>query len=94
MLALTAENGGQAVVTYRKTIAPGSARESMIDPQGIVLLDLWYPIPMQPAIMSLSAEIPADFSAISEADEIIYQPTDNPKTRKVTFSSTECSFAS
>lgn len=85
LLALPATGGSQAVdIAFSKKIEPGSSASSMIDSQGIVLLDLWYPLPLQPARINLIAGIPADFSAVSEADEIIYQQSG--ETRKVSFS--------
>lgn len=85
LLSLNPGSGSQAVdIVFARTIEPGSSADSMIDSQGIVLLDLWYPLPQQPAVISLIAEIPADFSAVSEADEISYQQSG--ETRKVSFS--------
>jgi uncharacterized iron-regulated protein len=84
LLAFAAAGSSQAVeIAFSKKIEAGASATSMIDGQGIVLLDLWYPLPLQPALTSLTAEIPADFSAVSEADEIIYQGLG--RTKKVTF---------
>ncbi|MBU4263228.1 MAG: ChaN family lipoprotein [Proteobacteria bacterium] len=85
LLSLTGAGGNQPVeIVFSKIIEPGASASSMIDSQGIVLLDLWYPLPLQPAVISLTAEIPADFSAVSEADEIVYQQSG--ETKKVSFS--------
>jgi len=85
LLSLAAQGGQPAAdIAFTRKIEPGSSASSMIDSQGIVLLDLWYPLPLQPAVMSLIAEIPADFSAVSEADEMSYQQSG--ETKKVSFS--------
>lgn len=85
LLSLSAVGGSQSVdIAFTKKIEVGSSASSMIDSQGIVLLDLWYPLPLQPAATSLTAEIPADFYAVSEADEMMYQ--ESGKTKKVSFS--------
>jgi len=85
LLSLTAAGGSQSVdIAFTKKIEAKSSPSSMIDSQGIVLLDLWYPLPLQPAVTSLTAEIPADFYAVSEADEMMYQ--ESGKTKKVSFS--------
>ncbi|MEW6521250.1 MAG: ChaN family lipoprotein [Thermodesulfobacteriota bacterium] len=80
------EAGPQTVeIAFSKKIEPGTSASSMIDSKGIVLLDLWYPVPLQPALVSLTAEIPADFSAISEADDISWQQADGRKKVSFTF---------
>jgi aminopeptidase N len=85
LLSLTATGGSQSVdIAFYKKIEAGDSASSMIDSQGIVLLDLWYPLPLQPAVTSLTAEIPADFYAVSEADEMMYH--ESGKTKKVSFS--------
>jgi uncharacterized iron-regulated protein len=74
---------GRAVSVSFARVMPEPAGQSMIDRQGVVLLDLWYPLPVGEALISLSAEIPADFFAVSEADEIRYEQTATGK--KVSF---------
>lgn len=75
------------VVSYSKTIrTEGEHSRSLIDQQGIVLLDLWYPLPLQEVVLRLTAEIPADFSAVSEADDIVYQQVGNSKKVSFAFS--------
>ena len=84
LLTLPAAAGGHAVaVSFTRKMTVDPAGQSMIDRQGVVLLDLWYPVPMGEALISLNAEIPADFSAVSEADDIVYEQTANG--RKVSF---------
>lgn len=72
-------------IFYRKELSQETKQQrSMISKEGIVLLDHWYPRPMEPVIYKLRAEIPAGFSAVSEADEISYQEL--AAGRLVTFS--------
>ncbi|MFH1215762.1 MAG: ChaN family lipoprotein [Pseudomonadota bacterium] len=84
LLVLGPAKQQQAVeITFRKEFAAGQSTDSMIDRQAIVLLDNWYPIPLRETAISLSAEIPADFYAVSEADEIRY--VEQGSTKKVSF---------
>ncbi|MFZ5761118.1 MAG: ChaN family lipoprotein [Thermodesulfobacteriota bacterium] len=73
----------QVEITFAKEYAAKPAGNSMVDRQGIVLLDSWYPLLPWEAVISLTAEIPAGFSAISEADEISY--AEQGPTRRVSF---------
>ncbi len=43
--------------------------ENQIDPGGIVLTDNWHPVPLQPRLFTLTAAIPAHFTAVSESDQ-------------------------
>lgn len=81
----SAATSRKVAVVYAKTIVQEQNHSrSLIDQEGIVLLDLWYPLPTEEVVVSLTAEIPASFFAISEADEIQYQQSKNGK--KVSFS--------
>lgn len=85
MLTLPAGADSRKVdIAFTKKIDNAIAGDSMIDCRGIVLLDPWYPLPMDPAFISLSAAIPADFAAVAEADEISSRV--DGTTKKVTFS--------
>ncbi|MBI5558697.1 MAG: ChaN family lipoprotein [Deltaproteobacteria bacterium] len=85
LLTFAAAGAEQSVnIAFAGEIAAEAASSSMVDRQGIVLLDRWYPQPVKPALISLTAEIPPDFYAVSEADDIIYQQGENSK--KVSFS--------
>lgn len=70
-------------VYFTKKYDPEFVSGSFINGQGIVLLDPWYPIPGEDTLVSLTAEIPANFYAVSEADEIFYR--DSSGGKKVSF---------
>jgi uncharacterized iron-regulated protein len=52
----------------------------MISAAGISLTGAWHPLLHQDQIFKLTAEIPSDFEAISEAEEITTSPSANGKT--------------
>ncbi|OKY74683.1 MAG: hypothetical protein BM485_12655 [Desulfobulbaceae bacterium DB1] len=84
LLVLAAAPQPQAVeITFSKEFAADRSADSMIDRRGIVLLDAWYPLPLAESEVRLSAEIPADFYAVSEADDMTY--TEQGTTKKVSF---------
>jgi aminopeptidase N len=70
-------------ITYSREIPPGSTSYSMISESGIALSGNWYPESDHEMLFKLTAHIPLDFEAISEADEIISFPVDDRK--QVTF---------
>jgi aminopeptidase N len=73
----------EILLTYGKEIKPGSSPYNMISEKGITLIDSWYPAADQEMLFKLTAHIPAEFAAVSEADEIIsFQIND---TRQLTF---------
>jgi len=61
----------QILITYSKEIASGSSPYNLISEAGITLIDSWYPLADHEMFFKLTAHIPAEFEAISEADEII-----------------------
>jgi aminopeptidase N len=80
-----ASSGQEVVISYSKVFpeSPGGQR-SLLSAKGIVMLDVWYPLTMEESVMDLTALIPNDFSAISEADDITTERT--PDGKKVHFS--------
>lgn len=50
---------------------PGVAGGNMIGPDGIILMDNWYPAIKGPAVYHLTAKLPGEFEGISEADEVV-----------------------
>ena len=70
-------------ITYNREIQPDSDSYSLISATGITLSNHWYPAADREMLFKLTAMIPADFEAISEAEEIIIFARDNKK--QVTF---------
>ena len=69
--------------TYSKKIHPDSTPYSTITEAGIALADGWHPVADREMLFKLTAHIPVNFEAISEADEIItFQISDK---KQVTF---------
>ncbi|MFC1844789.1 M1 family metallopeptidase, partial [Thermodesulfobacteriota bacterium] len=73
----------EILITYNSEIQPDYASYNMISKTGIALLDHWHPVADREMIFKLTVEIPDDFEAVSEADEIITFQVDNKK--QVTF---------
>jgi aminopeptidase N len=73
----------EILITYSKEIPPGSTPYNMINESGIALSGNWYPETDHEMLYKLTAHIPVDFEAISEADEILSFQVDNRK--QVTF---------
>jgi uncharacterized iron-regulated protein len=61
----------EILITYSKEIQPDSSPYNMISESGITLIDSWYPVADHEMLFKLTAHIPVDFEAISEADDII-----------------------
>ncbi|MCP4669216.1 MAG: M1 family metallopeptidase, partial [Deltaproteobacteria bacterium] len=72
------------VITFQKE-APISRdlADNLINPRGIALTDAWHPIPEKEMLFKLTAGIPAEFEAVSEADAITAAPS--PEGKRVTF---------
>ncbi len=70
-------------ITYNREIQPDSGSYSLISATGITLSDHWYPAADREMLFKLTVMIPADFEAISEAEEIITFQRENNK--QVTF---------
>ena len=73
----------EILITYNSEILPDSASYNMISKTGIALSGQWHPVADREMIFKLTAVIPDDFEAVSEADEIITFQVDNKK--QVTF---------
>jgi uncharacterized iron-regulated protein len=73
----------EILITYNSKIQPDSASYTMISKTGISLSGPWHPVADHEMIFKLTAVIPDEFEAISEADEIITFQVDNKK--QVTF---------
>ena len=85
LLIFAAQTGPRTIeIFYQKELSEQKGQDAMISKTGIVLLDLWYPRPLEMVIYQLQAKIPAGFSAISEADKISYRELAH--NRQVTFS--------
>jgi len=61
----------EILITYGKKVLPDATRYNIISESGITLTDNWYPIADREMFFKLTAHIPLNFEAISEADEII-----------------------
>ncbi|MFC1523172.1 ChaN family lipoprotein [Thermodesulfobacteriota bacterium] len=73
-----------AIITFEKQFPPANHHASgIITAQGITLLGFWYPVIDGKAQIELTATIPANFSAISEAEEIL--SVDTPQGKEVSF---------
>ncbi len=73
----------QILITYSKEIEPGASGYDMITETGITLIDRWYPVADHEMFFKLTAHIPVNFEAISEANEIVsFQINDK---KQVTF---------
>jgi len=72
-------------VTYELKLAErNSPVGDMISPEGISLTGVWHPFLHQDQIFELTAEIPKNFEAISEAEDI--SVTENKESKTVYFS--------
>lgn len=75
----------EVVMQYSGVFSEGEeAQRSLLSAKGIVLLDIWYPLPVGKNLVEVTALIPDDFSAVSEAEDITAEQT--PDGRKVRFS--------
>jgi len=70
-------------VSYSKTYAPGEAADGLIGPDAIALTGAWHPQLNLDCLFALTAKVPKDFEAVSEAEEISSTITGESKT--VTF---------
>ncbi len=72
LLNIPSSSSEQRIIISFENIYPaGSAHFNAINEDGITLTDIWHPLADKDMIFKLTASIPADYSAISEADEII-----------------------
>jgi len=61
----------EVLLAYNKKFEPGSSPYDMINETGITLINKWYPVADHEMLFKLTAHIPMNFTAVSEADEII-----------------------
>jgi len=79
-----AEHAQTVKIAYTLDLSQGGGPVSdLISPTGISLTGNWHPLLHQVAIFHLKAELPTDFTAISEAEEIVSTP--NPTGQSVSF---------
>jgi aminopeptidase N len=60
--------GGVIQIAYEGVFKDSDS--NIIDPQGIILRDIWYPVVAGSCLYSLTATLPPDYEAVSEADRI------------------------
>jgi aminopeptidase N len=65
----------ELTVTFAKEWPAAPDSLNVIDESGISLTDVWHPVADREMTFKLTATIPADFAAVSEADEITVLPT-------------------
>jgi uncharacterized iron-regulated protein len=73
----------EILITYGKKSPPDTTPYNLISDTGITLSDHWHPVADQEMLFKLTALIPAEFEAISEAEDIITFQIDTKK--QVTF---------
>lgn len=74
------------LITYDKQFPPKRRNAGgVVAPDGITLFGIWHPLLHGEAMYRLTAEIPADFEAISEAEEIFTSPSTSGKILRFRF---------
>jgi len=73
----------EILITYSIELQPDSSPYNLISTTGITLIDSWYPIADLEMLFKLTAHIPKEFEAVSEADVIITFEIND--TKQVTF---------
>jgi uncharacterized iron-regulated protein len=74
------------VIFFNDTWPTSSASFNAIDEKGISLTDIWHPVADREMIFKLTATVPEEFSAVSEAEEIVTLPaTPNKGSKQVVF---------
>lgn len=72
-------------ITYEKYIPSSEGRPAdLIGPHGIALTGMWHPVSDQDVLFELTAEIPTEFEAISEAETITTKSSASGK-KKIRF---------
>ncbi|MCX5877021.1 MAG: ChaN family lipoprotein [Deltaproteobacteria bacterium] len=74
----------QVAISFRKTMA-GSQADGLIDHTGIALTGIWHPLLDTDCLQELTAAIPKQFEAISEAEEISSTVAGNIRTVRFRF---------
>ncbi|MGM0681428.1 MAG: ChaN family lipoprotein, partial [Thermodesulfobacteriota bacterium] len=67
----TGDNKRKIFLSWKKKVEEDDC--SLLSPEGITLLDTWYPRPSVDAEYQLTALVPKQFSAVSEADRIVIE---------------------
>jgi hypothetical protein len=75
--------GGVIEITYEGVFK--NPETSIIDQQGIILRDIWYPLVAGPCLYTLFATLPADYEALSEANYITRSPGQGTVTFRFEF---------
>ncbi len=78
-----ADQDREIIIIYSQVFEPGSAPYDLISDAGITLTGNWYPIADHEMLFKLTVQVPEDFEAISEAEEIATFMIDGSK--QVTF---------
>ncbi|MBE9520909.1 MAG: ChaN family lipoprotein, partial [Proteobacteria bacterium] len=78
-----ADQDREIIITYSQVFKPGSASYDLISDAGITLTGNWYPIADHEMLFKLTVQVPKDFEAISEAEDIASFMIDGSK--QVTF---------
>jgi uncharacterized iron-regulated protein len=71
LLFSATEQDMEILITYSQVFEPGMAPFDLISDSGITLTGNWYPIADREVLFKLTVEIPKDFEAISEAEDIV-----------------------
>ena len=66
----TAAREQEILLSYSKRVPPGSSPYDLISETGITLISRWYPEADREMLFKLTAVVPDNFEAVSEADEI------------------------
>jgi len=66
-------------ITYSKTVPPGAPLYDIISDSGITLTSQWHPQANHEMIFNLTAFIPNDFEAVSEAEKIVTSQAEERK---------------
>ena len=78
-----ADQDREISITYSQVFEPGMAPYDLISDAGITLTGNWYPIADREMLFKLTAQVPKDFEAISEAEDIVTFMVDGSK--QITF---------
>ena len=76
----------QLLVHYQKSFA--GSHDNLVGASGIALTGLWHPRPDSDCRFHLQASLPADFEAVSEADQIDTEITAGVKTQRFSLAQT------
>jgi uncharacterized iron-regulated protein len=83
LLFPAADQDQEIIITYSRVFEPGMAPYDLISESGITLTGNWYPIADREMLFKLTVQVPKDFEAISEAEDIVTFMMDDSK--QITF---------